>query len=163
MKWIGGIGAGAFLAVILLASNVRAAEVPPVVPKNEHELQSYFINRVGKFLEARGKKFMGWDEILNHGLSPNAGVMSWRGMRGGLVAARTGRQAVMTPTSHCYFDYSYKSIDTRKAYSFEPVPDSVKEEIHQDGRRTTPVLTGTYEKQRLPGPAPVERTAPDLK
>lgn len=95
---------------------------------NEKQLQSYFVNRMGKFLGKHGRKYMGWDEILGGGLSPDAAIMSWRGMGGGLRAAASGRKAVMTPASFCYFDYTYKSISTEKAYSFEPVPDNVKKE-----------------------------------
>ena len=96
--------------------------------RNAHDLQSYFVNRVGAFIEKHGRKFMGWNEILGSTLSPNAGIMSWQGMRGGLIGAASGRPVVMTPTSHCYFDYKYDSIDSQRAYSFEPVPGSVKPE-----------------------------------
>ena len=91
--------------------------------RNEHALQSYFINRMGKFLEKHNKKFMGWNEILGAGLSEKAAIMSWQGMRGGYSAAKSGRKAVMSPTTYCYFDYSYRSISTQKAYQFEPIPE----------------------------------------
>jgi hexosaminidase len=73
--------------------------------KDEDELQSYFIRRVEKILNARGKRLLGWDEILEGGLAPNATVMSWRGTEGGVQAAKLGHDVVMTPTSRCYFDY----------------------------------------------------------
>ena len=90
--------------------------------KDEHELQSWFIRRAEKILARHGKRLIGWDEILEGGLAPSATVMSWRGTKGGIAAARAGHDVVMSPTSHCYFDYSYRQIDTAKAYAFEPVP-----------------------------------------
>jgi hexosaminidase len=89
---------------------------------NEKELQSYFIKRIEKFLNAKGKRLLGWDEILEGGLAPRATVMSWRGMQGGIAAATAGHDVVMTPTTHCYFDYTYKAINSELAYAFEPVP-----------------------------------------
>jgi hexosaminidase len=88
---------------------------------NEAELQSWFIRRAAAMLKKRGRKMIGWDEILDGGLAPGAAVMSWRGTRGGIAAAKAGHPVVMSPTSHCYFDYPYKRIDTRRAYSFDPV------------------------------------------
>lgn len=73
--------------------------------KDSHELQSYFIQRIERFLNARGRKLIGWDEILEGGLAPRASVMSWRGKEGGIAAAKSGHDAVMSPTSHCYLDY----------------------------------------------------------
>lgn len=72
-------------------------------------------------LEKHGRKIIGWDEILDGGLAPGAAVMSWRGMQGGIAAAKAGHPVVMSPTSHCYFDYPYKRIDTHRAYEFNPV------------------------------------------
>lgn len=73
--------------------------------KDEHELQSYFIKQMDSFLTAKGKILIGWDEILEGGLSPNAVVMSWRGVDGGVQAAKQGHYTIMTPTTFCYFDY----------------------------------------------------------
>jgi len=73
--------------------------------KDEHELQSYFIRRIEKFLMAKNKKLIGWDEILEGGLAPEATVMSWRGEKGAVESAKQGHNAVMSPTSHCYLDY----------------------------------------------------------
>src|SRR5690606_22264227 len=73
--------------------------------KDEHELQSYFIQRIEKFLNARGRSIIGWDEILEGGLAPNAAVMSWRGTQGGIEAAKAKHYVVMSPGSHCYFDH----------------------------------------------------------
>ncbi|MBC8871620.1 MAG: family 20 glycosylhydrolase [Planctomycetes bacterium] len=93
--------------------------------KDEHELQSYFVKRIEKFLNDKGKRLIGWDEILEGGLAPNAAVMSWRGIAGGIAAAQAGHDAVMSPTSHCYFDYPYARISTKRTYSYEPVPEAL--------------------------------------
>jgi hexosaminidase len=102
--------------------------------KDENELQSYFTHRMDQFLTAHGRSLIGWDEILEGGLAPNATVMSWRGTEGGIAAARAGHDVVMAPTSHTYFDY-YQSADTTTeplaiggflpldtVYAFDPVP-----------------------------------------
>ena len=101
--------------------------------KDEHELQSWFIGRMDEFLTQRGRKLIGWDEILEGGLSPNATVMSWRGFGGGIEAAKQGHYVVMSPGSHCYFDH-YQSANPNeplaiggytpleKVYEFDPVP-----------------------------------------
>src|SRR4030042_2873753 len=78
--------------------------------KDENELQSYFIRRIDKYLTGKGRILIGWDEILEGGLAENATVMSWRGMEGGIDAARQRHNVVMTPGTHCYFDY-YQSLD----------------------------------------------------
>lgn len=107
--------------------------------KNESELQSYFIRRIEKFLNARSKTLIGWDEILEGGLAPNATVMSWRGMAGGIDAARQNHDVIMSPTSHCYFDYLPGDagvepagwgplIDVELVYSFEPTPAELSPE-----------------------------------
>ena len=107
--------------------------------KDEHELQSYFIKRMDTFLNEQGKKLIGWDEILEGGLSPNATVMSWRGYEGGLEASAQGHQVVMCPGSHCYFDhYQGKSsieplaigghTSLEKVYEFSPIAKSMNDE-----------------------------------
>jgi hexosaminidase len=101
---------------------------------DEHELQSWFIRQMDAFLTARGRRLVGWDEILEGGLAENATVMSWRGMDGGIAAAKAGHDVVMAPGSHTYFDH-YQSQDKareplaiggftplEKVYAFEPVP-----------------------------------------
>jgi len=88
--------------------------------KGAHELQSWFIKRIDKFVTGKGRAIIGWDEILEGGLAENAAVMSWRGTRGGIAAAQAGHKVVMSPTSHCYFDYTWKRIDTARAFSFDP-------------------------------------------
>ena len=107
--------------------------------KDEHELQSYFIKRIEKFLLTKNKKIIGWDEILEGGLAPEATVMSWRGTKGGIEAAEQNHNVIMTPTSHCYFDY-YQSkseneplaiggfLSLEKVYSYEPVPEELPKE-----------------------------------
>lgn len=101
--------------------------------RDEDELQSYFIRRIETFLLSKGKKLIGWDEILEGGLAPEATVMSWRGTRGGIEAAKQGHDVIMTPVSHCYFDYYQADPETeplaiggyttlKKVYSFEPIP-----------------------------------------
>src|SRR5690606_22761131 len=73
--------------------------------KDEHELQSYFVQRIEKFVNSKGRQIIGWDEILEGGLAPNAAVMSWRGTEGGITAAKQQHYVVMAPGSHCYFDH----------------------------------------------------------
>ena len=106
----------------------------------EQKLQSYIIGYAEKFLNEKGRKIIGWDEILEGGLSPTATVMSWRGSEGGIEAAKMGNDAIMTPASHLYFDY-YQTIDTEneplaiggyvsveRVYSYEPVDKSLTPE-----------------------------------
>ena len=100
--------------------------------KDEEELQSYFIRRIEKFLNAKNRRLIGWDEILEGGLAPNATVMSWRGIKGGMAAADQEHDVVMTPNTYCYFDYyQAKSgeplaiggfLPLETVYSFEPIP-----------------------------------------
>ncbi|MFZ1694383.1 MAG: beta-N-acetylhexosaminidase, partial [Flavobacteriales bacterium] len=110
--------------------------------KDEHELQSWFIQRIEKFVNSKGRRIIGWDEILEGGLAPNAAVMSWRGTEGGISAARSGHYAVMSPGSHCYFDHyqgdpaneplafgGYTTL--QKVYSYEPIPAELKPEEHK--------------------------------
>lgn len=103
--------------------------------RHVEDLQGYFMNRVEAILKAKGKKLIGWDEILDGGISPEATVMSWRGVKGGIEAARLGHDVVMTPTTFAYLDYTqgdrtvdppiYASLRLQKCYSFEPVPEGV--------------------------------------
>ena len=112
--------------------------------KNMDEVQSYFEKRVEKIVESKGKKFMGWDEILEGGLAPDAVVMSWRGMNGGIQAAKMGHDVVMSPTTFAYLDYMqgdpaiephvYATLRLNKAYQFEPVPDSVDAKFIKGGQ-----------------------------
>ena len=107
--------------------------------KDEHQLQSYFIKRIEKYVNSKGKQIIGWDEILEGGLAPNAAVMSWQGTEGGIAAAKQKHKVVMTPGSHCYFDhYQASSKDEpraiggytplEKVYAYEPIPDGLTSE-----------------------------------
>jgi hexosaminidase len=90
--------------------------------KDEHELQSWFVRQMDAHIAAKGRRLIGWDEILEGGLAKGATVMSWRGIQGGIAAAKAGQSVVMSPTSHCYFDYSYDTIPTSHVYAFDPIP-----------------------------------------
>ncbi len=101
--------------------------------KDEHELQSYFIQRIEKYLNSKGRQIIGWDEILEGGLAPNATVMSWRGEAGGIEAAKQNHQVIMTPGNWCYFDHYQDTAATEQlaiggltpvseVYLYEPVP-----------------------------------------
>jgi hexosaminidase len=96
--------------------------------KDEEELQSYFVGRIDKYLASKGRRLIGWDEILEGGLAPGATVMSWRGIDGGIAAAKSGHDVVMSPTSHAYFDASYASQPTEHVYSFDPIPPDLNDE-----------------------------------
>ncbi len=100
--------------------------------KDEDELQSYFIKRISRFLAAKGRRLIGWDEILEGGLAQGATVMSWRGTEGGIAAVKVGHDVVMSPYSHCYFDYKHDDapdepgrlgvIALETVYSYDPTP-----------------------------------------
>jgi hexosaminidase len=103
--------------------------------KTMEEVQSYFEKRIEKIVESKGKKLIGWDEILEGGLPESAIVMSWRGIKGGIAAAKMGHQVVMSPTTFVYLDYMqgdaiseprvYATLRLNKTYEFEPVPEGV--------------------------------------
>ena len=103
--------------------------------KNMNEVQSYFVKRVQKIINNKGKKMMGWDEILEGGLDGSAAVMSWRGVKGGIEAAKKGHKVVMSPSTYNYLDYYqgeitaegkvYAGLRMKKTYSFDPVPEGV--------------------------------------
>ena len=107
--------------------------------RDEHELQSWFIKRIERFILSKNRKLVGWDEILEGGLAKTATVMSWRGMDGGIESAKAGHDVIMCPTSHCYFDYYQANPETspeafggyttlKKVYSFNPVPPELSNE-----------------------------------
>ncbi len=102
----------------------------------EERLQSYFISFAEKVVNNKGRRMIGWDEILEGGLAPDATVMSWRGMSGGIAAAKMDHDVIMTPNSHLYFDH-YQTKETKteplaiggnspveKVYNFDPIPAS---------------------------------------
>ncbi|WP_082886441.1 beta-N-acetylhexosaminidase [Flavisolibacter tropicus] len=107
--------------------------------KDEHELQSYFVQRMEKYLNSKGRTLMGWDEILEGGLAPNAVVMSWRGEKGGIEAAKQKHEVIMTPNSPLYFDHyqgkaseeplaigGYNTLE--KVYAYNPTPKELSAE-----------------------------------
>jgi hexosaminidase len=122
------------------ASEEAQARIKELGLKNEEELQAYFTRRMDEFLVSKGRRLIGWDEILEGGLAPNAVVMSWRGEKGGVAAAKAGHDVVMAPTDYTYFDY-YQSKDVDKeplaiggyiplevVYNYEPVPKEIPPE-----------------------------------
>ena len=105
--------------------------------KDEDQLQSYFVQRMERFLASKGKLTIGWDEILEGGLAPNAIVMSWRGEGGGIEAARQKHKVIMAPSEYCYFDYNQGDpqrepasiggfIPLEKAYGYDPIPKELQ-------------------------------------
>jgi len=112
--------------------------------KDLDAVQAYFVARVQKIVNAHGKKMIGWDEILQGGLVPGAAVMSWRGMKGGIEAARLGHEVVMSPTNYAYLDYMqgdpaieppvYATLLLSKAYQFDPVPEGVDPQLIKGGQ-----------------------------
>ena len=112
--------------------------------KTEEELQSWFVHNMEKFFNDNGKEMIGWDEILEGGLAPDANVMSWRGMEGGIKAAQAGHHVIMTPTNHCYIDLwqgepsvepdTYSMCRLKDSYSFNPVPEGVPAEMVLGGQ-----------------------------
>lgn len=100
--------------------------------KDEHGLQSYFIQRIEKYINSKGRQIIGWDEILEGGLAPNATVMSWRGEEGGIEAAKQDHDVIMTPGTYCYLDHSQTKkedsvtiggyLPLEKVYNYEPIP-----------------------------------------
>lgn len=109
--------------------------------QDEHELQSYFVKRIEQFLNSKGKKLIGWDEILEGGLPERAAVMSWRGERGGIEAANSGHDVVMTPGNWCYFDHYQSNMmeplaiagltNLKEVYGYEPMPKEIKDSKRQ--------------------------------
>ncbi len=152
--------------------------------KNEEELQSYFVARIEKFLNAHGRQLIGWDEILEGGLSPGATVMSWRGIEGGIAAARAGHDAIMTPGNYCYFDHYQAGpqgepiaiggmTTLKEVYNYEPVPEDLnkKEAKHILGAQgnvwteymPTPEKVEYMVLPRMAALAEVDWTDPDKK
>ncbi|MEP6789513.1 MAG: family 20 glycosylhydrolase, partial [Acidobacteriota bacterium] len=134
--------------------------------KDEGEVQSYFVRRMEKFINSKGKKIIGWDEILEGGLAPNATVMSWRGIKGGIAAAKEHHDVIMTPTDYAYLDYGQGDPATEplniggylpleKVYSFDPVP----KELTPDEAKYIIGGQGSIWTEYLPTPASVEYMA----
>ncbi|MCX6281924.1 MAG: family 20 glycosylhydrolase [Bacteroidetes bacterium] len=134
--------------------------------KDEKELQSYFIKRIEKFILSKNRRLIGWDEILDGGIAPEATVMSWRGVEGGIAAARQGHDAIMTPGDYCYFDHYQADPETepkaiggfltlKKVYSYEPVP----EELTQDEQKHILGAQGNVWTEFIPSVKQVEYMA----
>lgn len=116
------------------ASPIVQQRIKDLGLKDEHELQSWFIRKMDTYLTQRGRRLIGWDEILEGGLAPNATVMSWRGIEGGLAAARQGHDVVMAPTKYVYFDYYQTAnrdaeplaiggfLPLDSVYAYDPIP-----------------------------------------
>lgn len=121
--------------------------------KDSHELQSWFVRQFDQYLAKKGRRLIGWDEILEGGLAEGAAVQSWRGMGGAVAAASQGHDVVASPTSHCYLDYSYGTISLAKAYSFEPVPS----ELAPDQRQRVIGVSGNMWAERTPTEADINR------
>ncbi len=113
--------------------------------KNSQEVQAYFVRKLEKIISSKGKRMMGWDEILEGGgLPKNTAVMSWRGMEGGIQAAKDGHEVVMTPNNHVYIDLMqgdkaieppvYKTVRLRDSYAFNPVPEGVDAKLVKGGQ-----------------------------
>jgi hexosaminidase len=112
--------------------------------KNMMQVQGYFEKRVEQIVTSKGKKFIGWDEILEGGLPPSAAVMSWRGLKGGIEAAKQGHEVVMSPTTYAYIDYMqgdpiieprvYASLRLNKSYEFDPLPEGVNPKLIKGGQ-----------------------------
>ena len=132
--------------------------------KNMEEVQSYFEKRVEKIVESKGKKFMGWDEVLEGGIGPNAAVMSWRSEKGGIEATTLKHEAVMSPASFTYIDYMqsdvitepriYSSLRLNKTYQFDPVPAGADAKYIKGGQANmwTEQITNTRHLQYMMWP-----------
>ncbi len=130
--------------------------------KDEHGLQSYFIQRVEKYLNSKGRQIIGWDEILEGGLAPNATVMSWRGEKGGIEAAKQKHNVIMTPGSHVYLDHSQMKkedsvviggfLPLQTVYGYEPVP----KELSADEEKYVLGAQGNVWTEYMSNPAKIE-------
>jgi hexosaminidase len=149
------------------ASPQVQARIKQLGLKDEHEMQSWFIKKMDTYLTQHGRRLIGWDEILEGGLAPNATVMSWRGIAGGIAAARQGHDVVMAPTGRVYFDY-YQSQDQANeplaiggflpldsVYTFEPVPAELEPQYVKHILGAQGQLWAEY----FPGPKQVEYMA----
>ncbi len=95
---------------------------------DENELQSWFVRHFDRWLSERGRRLIGWDEILEGGLAPGATVHSWRGYEGALAAIRAGHDTVVSPTSHAYFDYPADQLPLQQVYTFDPIPNEASDD-----------------------------------
>lgn len=145
-EWKESAQAQAVIKQLGLKDDITPSSVDGRKHSKEDKLQSYFISRIEKFVNSKGRQIIGWDEILEGGLAPNATVMSWRGTEGGIAAAKLGHKAIMTPLGYCYFDHYQDSIDAatqepylsicclttvERVYSYDPVPAELNPEQAQ--------------------------------
>ncbi|HYN06730.1 MAG TPA: beta-N-acetylhexosaminidase [Vicinamibacterales bacterium] len=149
------------------ASAKVQARIAELGLKNDDELQSWFIHQMDTFLTARKRRLIGWDEILEGGLAPNATVMSWQGIKPAIAAARSGHDAVMTPTSHTYFDYYQTREQAReplaiggflpldRVHGWEPMPP----ELEPQFQKHILGVQGQLWTEYMPGPKSVEYMA----
>jgi hexosaminidase len=148
------------------ASERIQARIKALGLKDEHELQSWFIRQMDTFLVKHGRRLVGWDEILEGGLAENALVMSWRGVKGGVEAARAKHDVVMAPTSHTYFDYAQSKapgepvsassfLPLETVYSYEPIPA----ELEPQFARHVLGAQGQLWSEYMPTPKQVEYQA----
>lgn len=137
-EWKNSEQAQAVIQKLGLKDDTEPSKIDGKKHSKEEKLQSYFITRIEKFLNKKGRQIIGWDEILEGGLAPNATVMSWQGVEGGIAAAKAGHKAIMTPGGFAYFDHYQDKVDAdtktpylsicclttvEKVYSYNPVPD----------------------------------------
>lgn len=130
--------------------------------KDELELQSYFIQRIGSYLKTKGKSIIGWDEILEGGIAANATIMSWRGEEGGIAAAKQKHNVIMTPGGWCYFDHSQSRNEDsitfggytplEKTYSYEPIP----KELNSDEAKYILGAQGNLWTEYITNPSKIE-------
>ncbi|MFZ4725856.1 MAG: beta-N-acetylhexosaminidase [Paludibacter sp.] len=143
------------------------------IHRAETKLQSYFIARMEKFLNRKGRQIIGWDEILEGGLTPNATVMSWRGTEGGVLAAKQKHNVIMSPNSHLYFNYYQSPTSVEEIYNYNPIPlelaaDEQKYIIGVQANLWTEYITTEQQAEymtlpRLAALCEVQWTAPEKK
>jgi hexosaminidase len=136
--WKNSAQCQALIRELGLKDDAKPNTVDGVKHTKEDKLQSYFITRIEKYLNSKGRNIIGWDEILEGGLAPNATVMSWRGVQGGINAAKTGHDAIMTPNPYIYLDHYQEDPEfapttiggystLKKVYHYNPVPNDADE------------------------------------
>src|SRR5262249_44201961 len=115
--------------------------------------QSYFIRRIDAFLQSKGRRLIGWDEILEGGLAPGATVQSWRGMDGAVAACKMNHDVIVSPTSHCYLDYPLATTPLAQTYTLNPIP----EQITPEQAKHVLGVEGNIWSERTPLPADTDR------
>lgn len=139
-EWIRSAECQAIIRKLGLKDDTTPNAIDGKKHTKEEKLQSYFVTRMEKYLNSKGRNIIGWDEILEGGLAPNATVMSWRGVEGGINAAKSGHDAIMAPNPYAYLDQYQEEPETapttiggyntlKKTYSYNPVPDDAEEVV----------------------------------